>query len=65
MGFLLGGPYYFLKGRTGNNVGRVAEYCTTRFPELRSIGIADECSGIAQSKKCDCRHGAKLCYQLF
>ncbi|WP_285008558.1 DUF6266 family protein [Pedobacter faecalis] len=23
MGFLLGGPYYHLKGRTGNNVGRI------------------------------------------
>lgn len=25
MGFLLGGPYYFLQGRTGNNVGRVVK----------------------------------------
>lgn len=25
MGFLLGGPYYHLKGRTGNNVGRVVK----------------------------------------
>ncbi|MHA4893542.1 DUF6266 family protein [Pedobacter sp. PWIIR3] len=25
MGFLLGGPYYHLKGRTGNNVGRIVK----------------------------------------